>query len=306
MHIKSAKLVFITVNYNGLADTKALLHSILDAQLSMDYAVMVVDNGSTNDEWAPLQAEFGAHPEIIGIRSNINLGFAGGNNLGIGRVEAAYYYFINNDTLLPADADLQIRGMVDFLEMSPAVAGLSPKIMYVDVPNMIQFAGCTALTNITLRNRQIGYQELDRGQYSERIEIPYLHGAAMLVSGRVVREIGPMPTLYFLYYEEVDWCHTMRHKYVLYYYPDAYILHKESASTGMDSPFKTYYLSRNRLVFAFRHRKGITRFLAISYLIVVLVIRAFTQMIKGHWPRSKATMKGLKDGLKWIIARKKD
>lgn len=295
-------VAFITVNYNGIADTRELLISIRAAQLTMDYDVVVIDNGSRENEWDLLKAEF---PEIRGLYSTLNLGFAGANNLGIKQVEAAYYYFINNDTLLPATADSELRKMLDFMGTNPHIGGLSPKIMYVHTRDLIQYAGSTELSAITLRNVQIGYQEYDKGQYQEVKATPYLHGAAMLIPAAVVDEIGPMPDFYFLYYEELDWCESIRLKYQLYYYPEAYILHKESASTGVDSPFKTYYLVRNRFMFAYRHRRGIVRILSVLYLLGANVAHAAKDIVQGSADRSKARLRGIRDGLKWIMSNKK-
>lgn len=301
MQKQKVKLTFITVNYNGLEDTKALLQSIRDAKLSIDYAVVVVDNGSKVDEWVLLKSSF---PEILGLRSEANLGFAGGNNLGLDFVETDYYYFINNDTLLPEGADKQIQDMLAFMASDTSIGGISPKIKYVEESNMLQYAGCTPLSAVTLRNQQIGYQEEDRGQYQGIIEVPYLHGAAMLISKVALQETGPMPEFYFLYYEEVDWCYSIRQKFSLYYYPKAEILHKESASTGMDSPFKTYYLVRNRLFFAYRHRAGITCFMAVLYLSLVNIVKGIALFLKGLREHSKATFRGMNDGLKWILKQK--
>jgi len=298
----SCQLAFITVNYNGLSDTRELLDSIAQANLTLDYRVVVIDNGSAVDEWAPLQD---AYPWLLGMRSAQNLGFAGGNNLAFALLDADYYYFINNDTLLPAGANEQLLAMIDFLASHPKVGGLSPKIKYVDNPDMLQFAGCTPLSTLSLRNRQIGYQEIDKGQYDVATAIPYMHGAAMLLKRAVIDKVGPMPELYFLYYEELDWCHAIGKYYELYYYPKASILHKESASTGMDSPFKTYYLSRNRLIYAYRNRTGWTRIGALCYLFIVNTIHALRHGIKGQLAHSKAIGKGMRDGFSWMLKRNK-
>ncbi|MEN5194449.1 glycosyltransferase family 2 protein [Sphingobacterium faecium] len=275
------KLSFITVNYNGLSDTRALLDGIDRISFSFPFEVIVIDNGSSQDEYALLKAEF---PFIKGGYSSDNLGFAGGNNQGIGMAQGEFLYFINNDTLLPEEADAQIVAMLSFLQQNPTVGGITPKIKYVDPPEMIQFAGCTPLTAITLRNKQIGYKELDHGQYDQNTEIPYLHGAAMLIPHRVVKEIGLMPEEFFLYYEELDWSCQITKQYRLFYFAGAWIYHKESASTGVDSPFKIYYLTRNRLLFAYRNRTGITQILALLYLLLVAnTSKMCSFMINRKW-----------------------
>ncbi|MGA6119719.1 glycosyltransferase family 2 protein [Sphingobacterium anhuiense] len=281
MTIQPYKLSFITVNYNGLEDTRALLQRINSISFSFLFEVIVIDNGSAQDEFALLKAEF---PFITGCYSPVNLGFAGGNNVGIRMSQGDFLYFINNDTLLPMEANTQILAMLAFFEQNPEVGGITPKIKYVEPPEMIQFAGCTPLSKITLRNKQIGYREIDKGQYNRNIQIPYLHGAAMLLPRDVVDQIGLMPEAYFLYYEELDWCYQITKRYQLYYFAEACIYHKESASTGVDSPFKTFYLTRNRLLFAYRNSSGMTRILSLMYLLLIAnTSKMCSFMLNGKW-----------------------
>ncbi|MDR0261995.1 MAG: glycosyltransferase family 2 protein [Sphingobacterium sp.] len=290
------KISFITVNFNGLADTISLLESILDARLSFTYEVIVIDNGSLKNEYSLLKHQF---PFIKGYYNEVNLGFAGGNNLGLEIAKGEFIYFLNNDTLLPKNADSEILSMLEVFARHSLVGGVSPKIMYYQPEGMIQFAGCTPLTSITLRNKQIGYRELDSGQYNNCAEIPYLHGAAMLVPNRIIKEIGMMSELFFLYYEELDWSCRINKKYQLVYFADAHIYHKESASTGRESPLKTFYLTRNRLLFAYRNRSGLQRILAILYLIG---IANSTRLIKfvflGMWRHVRAVGLGTWSGIK--------
>jgi GT2 family glycosyltransferase len=281
MILQPYKLSFITVNYNGLEDTRAFLARIDSITFSFSSEVIVIDNGSRQDEYAVLKDEF---PFITGCYSSANLGFAGGNNIGIRMAQGEFLYFLNNDTLLPLEADSQIMQMLSFFEQHPEAGGITPKIRYMDPPDMIQFAGCTPLTAITLRNKQIGYQEMELGQYEQNTEIPYLHGAAMLIPHRVVKEISLMPEEFFLYYEELDWSCQITKKYRLFYFAGAWIYHKESASTGVDSPFKIYYLTRNRLLFAYRNRVGMTRILSLFYLVLVAnTSKMCSFMLNGKW-----------------------
>lgn len=281
MILQPYKLSFITVNYNGLEDTRAFLARIDSITFSFSSEVIVIDNGSRQDEYALLKDEF---PFITGCYSSANLGFAGGNNIGIRMAQGEFLYFLNNDTLLPLEADSQIMQMLSFFEQHPEAGGITPKIRYMDPPDMIQFAGCTPLTAITLRNKQIGYQEMELGQYEQNTEIPYLHGAAMLIPHRVVKEISLMPEEFFLYYEELDWSCQITKKYRLFYFAGAWIYHKESASTGVDSPFKIYYLTRNRLLFAYRNRVGLTRILSLFYLVLVAnTSKMCSFMLNGKW-----------------------
>ena len=183
---------FITVNYNGIQHTADLLESIFTKNFAFSYEVIVIDNGSNLNEFEALKIKY---PAIQGKYHPKNLGFAGGNNLGIESARGNYLYFLNNDTLLPKDVENQIEAMLDFCQHHLQVGGLSPKIMYNNPPKLIQFAGSTPLSTITLRNKQIGYKEQDRGQYNTIREIPYMHGAAMIVPRRVLEQLGTTPEL---------------------------------------------------------------------------------------------------------------
>lgn len=299
MEFKSHKVSFITVNYNGIKHTDHLLQTIFDQNFNFDFEVIVMDNGSQDNEFVVLQERY---PLIKGAYLLENLGFAGGNNRAIEQANGDYLYFINNDTLLPTGAGSQIEAMIDFCVSNPQVGGLSPKIMYGQPENLIQFAGSSPLSSITLRNKQVGYRELDNGQYDQIHQIPYFHGAAMFVPQKVVDQVGGLPTCYFLYYEELDWSCTITKQFELYYFPQAFIYHLESASTGLESPFKTFYLTRNRLLFAYRQRKHAVRLLALCYLtFVAFPINICIYLLKLKGQHCWAMIRGLFSAYSWIL-----
>ena len=92
----------------------------------------------------------------------------------------------------------------------------------------------------------------------------------MLIKREVIDRTGLMPEIYFLYYEELDWCTAMaRAGYTLWYEPNCTVFHKESQSTGQQSPLRTFYLTRNRLLYAWRNFTGMHRFLSILYQMTV-------------------------------------
>ncbi len=251
---------FVTVNYNGLEHTRALLNSLKVIEGLFTFEVIVVDNGSSENQAEILALEY---PNHIVIRSDINLGFAGGNNIGIRRSSARYIMLINNDTIIP---DGSLKELISFMDSNPQAGGVSPRIQFMNPPGSVQFAGYTQLTRITLRNSIIGYSETDKGQFMTVTETPYLHGAAMLVKREAIEKAGLMCEDYFLYYEELDWSMRLTESgYKLWYVPQALVIHKESMSTGNDTPLKRYYMTRNRLLFAKRNRKGTVRILSYIY-----------------------------------------
>lgn len=257
-------LSFITVCYNGITDTCALIESIHKIIHSVSYEIIVVDNASRKDEAAIIKAHY---PTVITLRSQQNLGFSGGNNMGLEIAQGRYLFLINNDTYFEADG---IQALIDRLESNPQIGAVSPKIRFAFPPQHIQFAGYTQLSSITMRNEPIGMGHPDDGSFETPHPSPYLHGAAMLIKREVIDRMGPMPEIYFLYYEELDWCTAMtRAGYTLWYEPHCTVFHKESQSTGQQSPLRTFYLTRNRLLYAWRNFTGMRCLLSILYQMTV-------------------------------------
>ena len=280
------RLSIITVNYNGLKDTCALIESI---SFNENMEVIVVDNASKQDEASIIQKQF---PQVKVIRSEKNLGFAGGNNLGIKKSKGKYLFLINNDTIFK---EFNVNSLINRLEYSPNIGIVCPKIRFTWGTKPIQYTGYTPLSKITVRNQAIGYCEEDKGQYDAPHPTPYAHGAAMLTKREAIEKVGLMPEDYFLYYEELDWSMMFtRAGYKIWYDPDCTIYHKESQSTGQDSPLRTYYITRNRLLLVKRNWHGIYKYLAYCYLTCFVTPRDIIKYtLKGRLDLSKAACKGL-------------
>ncbi len=231
--------------------------------------IIVVDNGSVKDETGKLKEQF---PEYSFIRSERNLGFAGGNNLGLTQASGDYLFFVNNDTEFTTGL---LQRLVDVLENNPQVGIVSPKILYFDHPGQIQYAGFSPMNYFTGRNRCIGQYETDRGQYDGPAHpTGYAHGAAMLVRRDAIEKAGPMPENFFLYYEEMDWCERIRDAgYRVWIEPNAKIFHKESLSTGRNSPLKEYFMTRNRILFIRRNAATWHLALFIIYFMLAVIPR---------------------------------
>lgn len=281
----------ITINYNGLKDTCELLDTLPVEDDSIE--VIVVDNASKQDEVTQIEQRY---PQIKVIRSKENLGFAGGNNLGIQAAQGKYLFFLNNDTLLrPHTSDF--RHLITRLESSDKIGAVCPMIRFSWGNNPIQFAGYTPLSKITMRNRSIGFGEADNGQYDTPHSTPYAHGAAMMVKREVIDKAGLMPECYFLYYEELDWSMMIRRAgFDIWYEPSCTIFHKESQTTGQNSPLRTYYITRNRLLFVKRNNPNATRYLSYLYLIGIVALRDIIKYSLQRRPGlAKAAIKGLRD-----------
>mgnify|MGYP002525896310 CR=1 FL=1 len=289
MH-QECKLSIITVNYNGLKDTCELIESI---PFNDSMEVIVVDNASKNDEATTIQNKY---PQAKVIKSKSNLGFAGGNNLGIKAAKGKYVFLVNNDTVFK---DFNVQSLIDRLESKSNIAIVCPKIHFAWGNNPIQFAGYTPLSKITIRNKAIGFGEEDKGQYNSPGSTPYAHGAAMIIKKEVIDKVGLIPECYFLYYEELDWSMMItRAGYEIWYEPAFTIYHKESQTTGQNSPLRTYYITRNRLLLVKRNWRGITKYISYSYLIGVVTIRDILKYaVTGEVPLIKAVIRGINDFL---------
>jgi len=286
-------LSIITINYNGLKDTCELIDTLPLNDETIE--VIVVDNASTQDEATEIGKRY---PQVKVIKSDKNLGFAGGNNLGIKAAHGKYLFFINNDTILSQPSALSL--LITRLESSTQIGMVCPKIRFTWDKQPIQYAGYTPLSKITLRNKSIGFGEKDNGQYDTPYPTPYAHGAAMMVKQEVIEKAGVMPECYFLYYEELDWSLMIRRAgYEIWYEPSCTIFHKESQTTGQQSPLKAYYITRNRLLFAQRNINGGKKHLTYLYLIGIVSVRDILKYLsKGHINMAKAVMKGIKDFFK--------
>lgn len=255
-------VTIISIHFNVEAETIEFIQSCENLTYP-NLEIIIVDNGSTK----PFILN-SSSPHIYLKRSDQNLGFAGGNNFGFKQSKGDYIFFLNNDTLLGPDfIDPIVRFMIDH----PDTGALSPKVLYAD-KKTIQYAGSMAINNYTGRGKRIGKMEIDNGQYDHLYETELGHGSAFIVPRKVIEDVGLMPELYFLYYEEHDWCEQIKASgYKIYYLGTSHIIHKESMTTGKESILKTYYMSRNRILYLRRNSRGIEYILSILFLAFISI-----------------------------------
>ncbi|MDQ0964916.1 GT2 family glycosyltransferase [Flavobacterium sp. W4I14] len=269
----------ITVNYNQPGVTLDLLSSIKKNCALDEIEVILIDNASDIDYGTQFKASY---PTLKYIRSEVNLGFSGGNNLGIQQATGQHILLINNDTEL-------IPGFVEQLNAEmlarPEIGILSPLIVYHDDPDIIQYAGYTPINFITGRNETIGLGHLNKGQYANvSCETSFCHGAAMMCRKADIDQIGMMPEQYFLYYEELDWCEMFKRAgKKIWFTAKTHILHKESMSVGKESAIKTYFITRNRLLFMRRNTSWMNVMLfSLYYLVMAVPKQLFGYLVKGR------------------------
>jgi GT2 family glycosyltransferase len=278
----------ITVNYNQTGVTRELLRSLRDVTYPC-LEIILVDNASADQSIEALAHEF---PEIIYIQTGQNLGFAGGNNVGIKASKGDYIFLVNNDVEVTPHF---LEPLVDIMEENPKVGMASPKVLYPD-RKTIQYAGTTSINPITGRGKTIGLFESDRGQYDKIYKTDLGHGAALLVRRKVIEDVGMMPEIYFLYYEEHDWCEQVKRMgYEMYYVGISSVIHKESVSMGGTESFiKVHYLHRNRLLYLRRNTEGFSFILGLIFLFgVAIPKKVLLFLLRGKFDLIRAVGKGI-------------
>jgi GT2 family glycosyltransferase len=293
MTVEQPLVSLITINYNSLAVTTEMLDSVRKLKYP-NIEVIVVDNASHENPGSILKS---AYPEVIFIRSEVNLGFSGGNNMGIQASKGAFLYFVNNDTEL---IEGSITLLVSLCKKVEKLGAVSPMIyhhpeLHAEIGELIQYSGTTRVNALTARNQTIGAGEIDNGQFDQPCPTAYVHGAAMMIPREVVEKVGMMPEEFFLYYEELDWCDQIRNAgYKIYLEPRAKIYHKESVSIGKMSTLKTYYLTRNRILYIRRQRSVFEVFIFSLFLVFFTIPKnLILYLIKGEWQHARVFLKAI-------------
>jgi GT2 family glycosyltransferase len=278
----------ITVNYKQTEVTLLLLDSLSKCTYP-NIEIIVVDNGSNQGLEQVLASSY---PQVKCVNSTQNLGFAGGNNLGIAIAKGKHLLFLNNDTEVEPDF---LEPMVELLETNPSIGMVSPKIIYFDTDHTIQYAGSTGINPYTGRGEKIGSFEKDQGQHNDTRETSLGHGAAMMLPRSVVEKVGMLPDIFFLYYEEHDWCEAIKRAgYKVFYTGKSIVYHKESISVGKASPLKTYYMARNRLLFLRRNNTGLALFTSVLFFVCLTIPKTTIKyLLKMQGEHLKAFYKGV-------------
>jgi GT2 family glycosyltransferase len=277
----------ISVNFNQPLVTLDFLKSVKQNTEPENTELILVDNGSRENHEAAYLLEY---PGLIYIRSEKNLGFAGGNNLGIERATGDYLLLLNNDTEITDNLIAELTGE---MEQNPEIGMISPLIVFYDAPDVIQYAGFTEMNYLTCRNAGIGSMEINKGQYDrDSRETAFCHGAAMMCRRADLAQVGLMHDDFFLYYEELDWCEKFKRAgKKIWFNGRTKIYHKESMSVGKESSIKTYFMTRNRMLFIRRNTGLVNTILFSIYYIGLACPKQILVYIK----------KGRKDLIKWVF-----
>ena len=288
------EVYIIVLNWNGKDDTIECIKSLQKINYS-NYKIVVVDNGSEDDSVSEIKKQFS---EVRIIENKKNLGFAGGNNVGIKYAidnGADYVLLINNDTTVEENF---LSELIEMGESDKKIGILGSKIYFYSEPNRIWFAG-GKVNWLKNKGTHIGLDQTDDEQYDRTKETDYLTGCCLLIKREVVEKIGVLAEDYFLYYEDTDF--SLRTKNIGYkciFVPRSKIYHKISRSTKPGSSNYIYYHTRNGLVLAKRNGSLLNKIVLYpycAYLFLKQIIKIIFIPQKKEW--AFAVLRGEKDFL---------
>ncbi len=292
----------VVLSWNGREDTLACLDTLGRQSRPPDH-ILVVDNGSQDGLEAPLRA---AHPQVEYVFQPVNLGFAGGMNLGLRRALAAGADFIltpSNDTLL---ADRCLEKMLAALSERPRAAGAAPKIFLHEPPGIIYFNG-GRFTWATLRPSHPGELRPERLPSRTAVrEITFLNGCCPLYRAEALKQTGLYDESFVAYYEDADLSLRLRRDgWQLHLVPEAVVIHRHAASfqinaepglKGTVSPLKWYLMTRNRLWLLRKHGQWWQKFLGFSFVLASRALLMVLQVLRGRPRKAAGVLKGLWHG----------
>ncbi|WP_235715944.1 glycosyltransferase family 2 protein [Acetivibrio cellulolyticus] len=274
----------VILNYKGLEDTIECIESLKKVKSKYNVSLVVVDNASGDGSDDGIKDRF---DDIIMIESEANLGYSGGNNLGIRYAiehEADYVIIINNDTIVEEDF---IDGLVVNYDKDTGMC--APIIYYYDNKDDIWSSGGKYF-------KFKGSYSMTKGKIDKPTEFDFASGCCFLVSRNILERVGLLPEEYFLYLEDTDFCYNIRKKGLkIKVVPQSKIYHKVSKSTGGKSPLNIYYSSRNKLIFILKNFEGIKRTYAFLVNYIIRIFRMIQYFLLREKKLSRAVLWALKD-----------
>ena len=295
--MNKSKVGIILVNYNGYEDTIRCIQSIANITYS-NYAVYIVDNGSTNNSVNIIGKFIKQFDGITLISSEENLGFSGGNNIGIRRAlceGAEYVLLLNNDTIVTE------RFLEPLLESSVENKIATGRIMYWKEKKIIWYAGGKLSQKLGRAWHDDINKEYWEGLLNEQ-KVTFISGCCILIPKSVLRKIGILEEKYFLYYEDTEYCwRALNAGIELIYNPESVIYHNVSSTTGHNSVLMNYYKVRNRQYLIKDYVQGLNKVHAYLYAACESIVGL---LIKKY--QFKAVRLGYSDFYKGIMGKKEN
>ncbi len=293
-------VAFVILNWKQRELTLACLESVVSINYPAERVrVVVVDNASQDGS---VEAVYDAYPGVIVIENSENLGYAGGNNVGIRwamKVGVDYIFILNNDVIVSKDI---LRHLLPSFIENPQVAITTPLIVDSNDSTHVWSLGAGLAYNRGEVRRLYADQEVTSVSLLDPFPVDIAPGSAMLVKANIISAVGLMDEAYFLFYEEGDWCLTVGARgFKIYAVPRAVVWHKGSATIGKDSAAVDYYMVRNRLRFIRRNWRGWIR-VALFVKVIgneIKIILAYTlrHHQKQRLANRNARLRGIIDAL---------
>ncbi|KAA3619717.1 MAG: glycosyltransferase family 2 protein [Calditrichaeota bacterium] len=292
----TAPLVYcLVLNLNG----NEVIDEALDSILKMDYAnfrVLVVDNGSTDGS---LERVKSGYSEIEVIELSENLGFGGGNNVGMQHAlknGAEWVFLLNNDIVVHENL---LTELMNVGISSTSIGVLGAKIYYHDEPDKIWFGGggVNFFTGVAYHRN---LRKIDRGQFEEIRESDYITGCAFLVRATVLEKVGLFDDAFFpSYVEDADLSLRIRNAgYKLMYVPRGKLWHKVSSYSGGGlTPLKTRLKTAHSLLFFSRYAQWYHWLTMPLFILAGTLVFVVREAVKGNWGVVKALFAGFAEGM---------
>lgn len=300
---KAPSIGVVVLNWNGKADTLACLSSLFRCTYPAFY-VYVVDNASSDNSVEAVRGQFGDKPNLTVLESGGNLGFAGGNNVGIERAVAdgmRYVMLLNNDTEVDAAF---LEPLVNLMESDPSVGVVTSKIYFAEPANKIWFFGGFMDRNTGLGG-PVGGQVEDIGQFNHIVDCDYATGCALMTRAEMIRKLGVLDDDYFYLCEDADFCFRVSDAgYRVVAVPESVLWHKVTASLvgGEESPFRLYFRARNQMMLVAKNKKEFRLIKHGLGLLLYHMMYLARRMVKGMpWQGTYYYLWGLWD---FLLGRK--
>jgi GT2 family glycosyltransferase len=261
-------LSVIIPNWNGKHFLAECIDS-LKAQTFHDFETILVDNGSTVGSANFAEERYGDFIRIL--RNESNLGYTGGNNVGIQAAQGEYIVLLNNDT--QADPTW-LEALVEAIGSNPQVGMWASKVYSYYKRNQIEAVG--ELIYWDGLNRARGQYEQDQGQYGKVEEIFFPPGCGGMFRKTLFEEIGLFDEDFFAYGDDAEIGIRARLAgWKCVYVPKAVVYHKNSGSTGQYSPFKAFYVERNRFWITIKYFPYPLLFLSLFFTLYRFTLQAY-------------------------------
>ena len=225
----------IIINYNSHGFTTSCIQSLRKhTAAGLSYEIIVVDNNSELEDYEQLVLACEKAGNIKVMRSMVNLGFSGGNMLGLQAATGAYIYFLNNDCELLND---NLSLLYSFMKTNVGVGACTGQ-MYASNLDFHHAFGYFPTLSLRLLGPSLlrlfspAKFPFKKTVYEQALTVPLITGAAMFIDRAKLAEIGGFDTNYFLYCEEEDLCYRLRRQgYAIYLFPEARFVHHMGKST---------------------------------------------------------------------------